>query len=205
MGLIYDIDLSGTTFSGSTAFLGNNPTFTPLENFFLDGALLLETGIFPSNQSANNDINIFEIAVFAGSVFDVSVQAGEIQFVSNTALHTYLDGNFSQLASLDLVNQQFDELTGTWQVSLVDETTSRLSQLNTFNTTSNLISAPKQVLQGTVTFQFSEDFQQIQGSIILAGSGLIEPGTYGYSAEFTGFLAGTYVGFAEQGVANSGV
>ena len=109
-----------------------------------------------------------------------------------------MGGNFSQTAAIDVVEQGFDPVTGTWSIEIGDPSTARASQLNTFNTGNNILSAPKQIFAGAIELQFSPDAQQISGSISLIGSGLIEPGTYLYSAEFSGILVEQYTGIAEQ-------
>lgn len=199
MANAYQIDLTGTTFSGSTAFISEETVYTPLANFSLSGLLAIEEPVFPSNFQ-DNDPNDFDLGLFVGSVFDINVLPGEILFASNTALHTYAGGNFSQLAAIDVVEQNFDELTGTWSILVGDSTTARISQLNTFNSSSGILSAPKQILLGEIRLQFSSDQQQVLGSINFFGSGLIEPGTSAYSAEFSGSLIGTYPGLVESGV-----
>lgn len=198
MGSVYQIQIVGTTYAGSTSFVSSDTSYTPLENFALDGAVLVESTIPASNN--NNDVNDFEVAVSVGNVLDTAVAAGEIQFVTNTAQHIYFAGNSSQLAAIDLVDVNFDSVTGSWGVQVNDQNTARISQLNTFNTTSSLISSPKQILLGEVKIQFSQDLQQIQGTVTFAGSGLIEPGTYLYQAQFSGTLVSSYTGLAEAGL-----
>lgn len=195
MGNIYQIEITGTSGAGSTSFFSEETTFSAIENFFQTGALYVESPIFPSND--NTDFNEIEVGIFAGNIVDANVSAGEIQFTSNTALHTYNDGNFSQRAFIDVTEQERDPLTGAITIQIDNIDLARTSQLNTFNTSSSLISAPKQVLTGQLQLQFSEDLSQVSGSISLGGSGLIEPGTFLYQAEFAGVFSESYIGFAE--------
>ena len=197
MANAYQIDLSGTIYAGNTAFLSPDTAFTPIENFLRSGVLLIESPIFPSNIE-NTDQNDFELAIFSGSIVDQFVEPGEIQFTSNTYLHTYMGGNFSQTAAIDVVEQDFDPITGTWSIAIGDPSTARASQLNTFNTGNNILSAPKPIIAGFIELQFSPDEQQISGSISLVGGGFIEPSTSLYSAEFSGILTQQYIGIAEQ-------
>lgn len=195
MGNAYQIEITGTSGSGNTAFFSPDTVYTPIANFFQTGTLLVETPIFPSND--NSDPNEIEIALTAGNVIDSNVSPGEIQFTSNTALHVYNDGNFSQLAALDITEQEVDPLTGAITIQIGDIDTARASQLNLFNTSSSITSAPKQILTGEIELQFSPDFTQVSGTISLGGSSLIEPGTYLYQAEFEGVFTEQYVGLAE--------
>ncbi|MEA5447585.1 hypothetical protein VB780_03325 [Leptolyngbya sp. CCNP1308] len=197
----YQIELTGTTFSGNTAFLSSETVYTPIANFSQPGFLVVEQPIFPSNFEDTDPNRYFDLGLFVGSVFDINVLPGELLFASNTALHAYAGGNFSQQAAIDVVEQSFDPLTGTYSILIEDPTTARASQLNTFNSSSGILSAPKQILAGEINLQFSPDGQQILGNINFFGSGLIEPGTFAYSAEFSGTFIGNYSGLVESGVA----
>jgi len=194
MGLEYQISVSGTTYSGSTAFLSPETVFSPQENFSLNGSLFVESTTFPSNFETT-DINDFDIGLFVGS--SGSFAAGILSFATNSVIHTYNGGNFSQTAAIDVVNQSFDPSTGLWRFSIVDESTARGVQLNFYNTSSNIIAAPKPIILGEITLGFSQDLSFVSGSLSLFGGGFIAPTTASYQATFSGNFVQTYQGFSE--------
>lgn len=193
MGLQYQVNVSGTTYSGSTAFFSPSTSYFPLENFSFQGTFVAESAVGASNLTTT-DANTFDAAFFVGNIADF--QAGILRFATNSILQVYADGGTPNLAGIDVVEQSFNPASRIWSLTVAD-TNARLTQLNTFNTRTGLTFAPKQVLLGQVDLQFSPDFRQIEGFINLGGSDFIGSSTNVYQAEISGFLVNTYEGIAE--------
>lgn len=205
MGNIYSIAVEGSTYSGNTNFPSELTTYAPLEPFLQQGILAIETGILPGNS--NTDQNVFDVGLFVGSPLDINVQAGELQWASNQALHSEFDeitgANSAQLLGIDETLQAFDPVTNTLTMTIADPNTALISQLDMFNKRSSILSTPAEVVGGTVNLQFSPDFTTVTGTATFYGNGYIEPGSSAWSANFTGVLAQTYVGLAEGSLAGA--
>ncbi len=180
----YSLTVSGTTFSGSTAFPLPQTRYFPTENFRLPGRLTISPTIRPAPNSRLNGVNPRDVLfAIGGSTSIATGRAGQALFASNTALFRLLGGNFRQSAALDLTRVQIR--SGTIRVQ-VDAQRARQSQLNLFNRRTSIVSAPSQVLQGSITIRFSNGGRNVNGRIDLIGGGLIEPGVSRYIANFTG-------------------
>lgn len=195
MSLFYQVDVFGTTYAGNTAF--NSPTtFTPLEDFALSAELYIEPTIGASNFTTT-DINDFDLGIFVGN--SGAAGAGILGFATNSFLHLHNGGNLSQAAGIDVVEQSFDPASGFWKFVIGDESTARGVQLNNYNSSSSVISAPKPIILGEIALRFSSDLRSVEGSILLGSGGFIEPTTTAYSASFQGRLDQAYKGIIESG------
>ena len=180
----YSLTVTGTTFSGSTAFPSPQTRYFPSENFRLPGRLTVNPTIRFAPNSRSNGVNPRDVLFTVGGSTTIATgRAGQALFASNTALFRLLGGNFAQTASLDLTRVQVNN--GTIRV-LVDAQRARQSQLNVFNRRTSILSAPSQVLQGSITIRFTNQGRNVNGRIDLIGGGFIEPGVSRYIANFSG-------------------
>jgi len=196
MSLSYQVDVFGTTYTGSTTFNSPTTTFTPLENFALNAGLYIEPTIGASNFTTT-DINDFDFGLFVGN--SGAAGAGILGFATNSFLHFYNGGNSSQAAGIDVVEQSFDPASGFRRFVIGDESTARGVQLNYYNSSSNFLSAPKPIILGEIALRFSPDLRSVEGSISLGSGGFIEPTTTAYVASFEGRLDQAYQGIFESG------
>ena len=195
MSLFYQINVSGTTYAGSTAFNSPETTYTPLENFALPAALYIEPTIGASNVETT-DINDFDLGLFVGN--SGAAGAGILGFATNSFLHLYNGGNSSQAAGIDVVGQSFDSASGFWRFIIGDESTARGVQLNYYNSSSSFLSAPKPIILGEIALRFSPDLRSVEGFVSLESGGFIEPTTTAYAASFQGSLGQVYQGIVES-------
>lgn len=199
MGNRYTIEITGQTLAGNTTFPSANTSYSPLEQFREIGILTLENTIFPSNN--NTDLNVFDVGLYGGNLTDLNVLAGEIWWASNSAVHysnrDITGASTSQLAGIDETTQFYDQATNTLTIEIGDPNTAVTTQLDTFNKSSSFLSAPVQIIGGTVTLQFSQDFTQVVGNATFIANGFIEPGAYAWQGEFSGEFIGNFVGVAE--------
>jgi hypothetical protein len=190
----YNLSVTGVTYAGSTTFLYQNPSFTPLETFTLPGILSVEPGI-RTNASFRNGRNAKDIGLFIGNnppllapVGDFS--AGAAWFATNSQIFRRVGGNFGQSASLDIAFVRTNERRSTIRVEVdsdpISSNPARIVQLNTFNTRTSLFTAPKQILRGTMELRFTRGGRQVSGSATFFGGSFIEPGTYAYQVTFSG-------------------
>ncbi|MGB7485588.1 MAG: hypothetical protein WA901_05315 [Phormidesmis sp.] len=194
MGLKYQINAAGDTFAGSTTFLSQRPTFSFLEDFFLNGTLWVESAIGASNFETT-DANNFDIGLFIGE--SGTLPAGTLGFASNTLMHRYNGGGFSQEARLDVVNQFFDSNLDLWRFAIEERSNPRSVVLNFYRNSSSLLSAEKSVFAGEVTLSFSPDLRSVEGIVSLEAVGYIDPTTAYYEANFEGDLVELYTGSTE--------
>jgi hypothetical protein len=197
MGNIYSITVEGATYSGNTSFPSPETSYFPIEGFALPGFLAVESPI-PAGNAGSTDPNVVDTLLMVGSPFDINVLAGELQWASNSAMHTvFSDGNFGQTTAIDETTQSFDPLTNTLTVTIQDSTTASISQLDSFNKSSSLISTPAEIVGGTIEMDFSDDWSTVTGAATFIGNGFIEPGSSAWSAVFSGVFTQSYVGLAE--------
>lgn len=199
MGNIYNISLTGQTLAGNTNFPSQATSYTPLEAFNLGGILTFETAILPGNN--NTGLNAADVGLYVGNIVDANVVAGEIQWASNQAVHKEFDeitgASISQIVGIDETFQTYDANTRTLTMS-IDPSTALISNIDSFNKRSSLLSGPAEIVGGTVTLQFSPGFDQVVGNATFLGNGFIEPGAYAWQANFSGTLASNFVGLAES-------
>ncbi|MBE9046585.1 hypothetical protein IQ255_19590 [Pleurocapsales cyanobacterium LEGE 10410] len=98
---------------------------------------------------------------------------------------------------IDEVNQVFDPTTNTWTIQINDPSIAVTSNTDHFYKSSSILSAPGEIVAGTITLQFSPDNTQVSGSATFFSNGFIEPGAYAWQGEFTGVLTDNFVGVAE--------
>lgn len=204
MGNIYSLTIAGQTFAGNTNFPSDVTAYTPLEAFTQTGVLTLESPtITPANN--NTDLNLFDVGFYAGNIYDITATAGEIQWASNNAVHAEFNeitgASVSQIVGIDETFQSFDSATNTLTMA-IDPATAPITQLDSFIKLSSSLglTAPVQIVGGTVTLQFSSDFTQVNGTATFIGNGYIEPGAYAWQANFSGILTGNFIGLGESGL-----
>ncbi|KAK9823077.1 hypothetical protein WJX72_000018 [[Myrmecia] bisecta] len=170
----YSIQASGTTFTGSTNFLINGPSFTAQYNFQLTGTLILIPG---ANANAI-DVGLRLANPFVGT-------AGATQFGSNTAVHRQFGGNSNQqIAALDIARVSLDSSSRTARVSLISDTTSRTSQLNSFNWRTSLATSIYTIIRGTLTVRFNSNGSLRGGEFNFQGESFTGGGTAAVSGRF---------------------
>jgi hypothetical protein len=211
MGDRYSIDITGQTLTGDTSFPSANTTYTPLEQFSESGILTIESPILAANN--NSDANTLDVGLYGGVTNDVDVLAGEIWWASNSAVHysnrdiTGVSESLSAQSQLlpvgesfggiDEVTQVFDPETNTLTIEINDPNTALGSNIDNFYKSSSILSAPGEIVAGTITLQFSPDRTQVSGSATFIANGYIEPGASAWQGEFTGVLTDNFVGVAE--------
>lgn len=185
----YQINVSGATFAGNTSFLDQNTSFTPLENFLTQDAVLVVTPTVDTVDASGTGVNVADIGLYVGQPLDGDIWAGELIWASNNALHlTFVPGaNEGQAAGIDEVFQQFDPTTNTL-VTVLDPNIARTTTLDHYVETSRLLGFPREVVGGEVDLVFSADFTTVHGTATLFGGGFVEPGTFAWSATFDGVL-----------------
>ena len=172
-----------------------------LASFSLMGTLLYEQGAISSTTI--NDVNEQEFVLNVGNPFDATLQTGELNLVSNTALYSYFNLGTPD-TDVDLVNltTAVDPLTGMEEVSITfDATVADAADYNFFYPFLAMVpydlTQTIEVTGGEMLLSFSSDSFLVEGSINIYGT----DGTtnYLYSAELTGFAGSEYVGLAESG------
>lgn len=116
------------------------------------------------------------VGLFTGQTPAIDDRPGAINFATNSQ-GFHVDPNVLGLtqAAIDVAQVQADPAAGTLQATL-DTAAARTVQLNLFRTLASFVSAPAQILVGTMSLQFGPDGRTVTGSFDLAGNGLIEPG-----------------------------
>jgi hypothetical protein len=179
---VYDIAITGNTYSGSTNFLSSATTFNFPIAFSRTGVVVVTETIDETNASGNG-LNARDIALVTGNIGVGG--AGVLQFATNSALHQLFGGNFSQAASLDVAFVTTNTQAGTIRVT-VDNTIARTTQLNTLFRTGGLLALPFQITFGIIDLQFTNGGRDLDGSLTLFGEGFIEAGTAAVQATFSG-------------------
>jgi hypothetical protein len=188
--MLYQLDVQGLTYDGSTSFPGPDTVYTPRESFATQGGALLavEPPIPPSNDTTG--ANAADVGLYVGTPTDADVHAGEMLWASNSAVHSLYSGitgaSDGQLAAIDETFQAYDPATRTLTID-IDPNTALTTNIDHFVKSSGLLGAPAEIVDGTMTLQFSEDFTQVTGTATFIGNGFIEPGASAWSADFSGF------------------
>ena len=173
--------------------------YTELTAFSLTGTLLYEDGAIASTTT--NGDNESEFVLNAGTPFDDTLETGELNLVSNTALYSYFD---LDAPNTDLVNltTTVDPITGMEEVSITfDPDVANDADYNFFYPFLASVAYDStdtiEITQGEMLLTFSADDFLVEGSINVYGT----DGTtdYLYSAELSGSVVSGYVGFAEEG------
>jgi hypothetical protein len=116
------------------------------------------------------------VGLFTGSTPALDQRAGAINFATNTqGFHVNPNVVGPTQAAIDIATVQADQAANTIRAQ-VDTGSARTVTVELFRTSTSFISAPAQILFGTMTLQFSPDGRTVTGSFDLAGNGLIEPG-----------------------------
>jgi hypothetical protein len=197
MGMIYNINVAGTTYDTDAGAPQFTPTQAfPITDFNLLGALTLEATIPASNLG--NGANLVDVGLYTGNPFDANFEAGEMMFATNSAVHqNFIGGNLNQaLAALDVSYQSFDPNTNTLRIVLDDRFTPTV-QLNSLIKGSSIATAPQSIISGEMLLQFSSDMTQVAGSVFVFGNGYNSPGVSLYQANFSGTLSSNFTGIAE--------
>ncbi|HEX7300584.1 MAG TPA: hypothetical protein VF257_16420 [Solirubrobacteraceae bacterium] len=116
------------------------------------------------------------VGLFTGQTPALDSRPGAINFATNSQ-GFHVDPNVlgPTQAAIDVAGVQADPAAGTVQATL-DPQAARAIQVDLFRTSASFVSAPAQILVGSMTLQFSADGRTVTGSFDLAGNGLIEPG-----------------------------
>jgi hypothetical protein len=116
------------------------------------------------------------VGLFTGQTPAIDDRPGAITFATNSQ-GFHVDPNVlgPTQAAIDVAQVVADPATGALQATL-DTQAARTVQVDLFRTSSSLVSAPAQILVGTMNLQFSADARTVTGNFDLAGNGLIEPG-----------------------------
>lgn len=116
------------------------------------------------------------VGLFTGPTPALDNRPGAINFATNTqGFHVNPNFVVPTRAAIDVAVVQADPAAGVLQAQ-VDTNTARTVTVELFRTSASFISAPAQILVGTLGLQFSPDGSTVTGSFDLAGNGLIEPG-----------------------------
>ena len=186
---VYQITVTGATYSGSTNFFDPNLTrFTPIEAVNL-GGFLLTAPTQDTVGASGNGVNIVDIGLAFGAPFDGDVRAGEVIWASNNALHPFLSGanpDRGPAAAIDEVFQAFAD-NGVL-VTQIDP--NRAPQTNTdfYVERSGLLGFPRHIVAGEVDLLFSADGSTVSGAATLFGGGFVEPGTFAMAVSFEGVV-----------------
>ena len=181
----YNVRISGTTFFGNTNFPSAQTAYSPIQDFELNGTLVIGPAQESSGVNFNNGINARDVGIFVGSP-SASPTAGAVRFATNSAVFSDAGkGNARQKsAALDVAFVTADE-QGILKVR-VDDKAARTVQLNTFNVRSGLLANVYQVLAGGMELKFYDGGQMVRGTLDFAGSGLIQPSSARVRATITG-------------------
>lgn len=135
------------------------------------------------------------IGLFTGETPALDQRPGAINFATNSQGFAVEQGFVNPtIAAIDIASVQANVAAGTVAIN-VDELAARTLTVELFRTQSSLISAPAQILAGTMTLNFSPDARTVTGSFDLGGNGLIEPGnTLLRVRRYTATIAGTASG-----------
>ena len=116
------------------------------------------------------------VGLFTGQTPAIDDRPGAITFATNSQ-GFHVDPNVlgPTQAAIDVAQVQADPAVGNLQATL-DTQAARTVQVDLFRTSASFVSAPAQILVGTMSLQFSADGRMVTGSFDLAGNGLIEPG-----------------------------
>ena len=196
---VLSVEASLTDIGSPLLMMTADADYSELTSFSLTGTLLYEEGAIASTTTNGNNANEFVLS--AGTPFDATLQTGELNLVSNTALYSY----FGLTApNLDVVNfsSSVDPVTGMEDVSITfDPNVADDADYNFFypflasaaSSAANTI----EITGGEMLLSFSADLFTVEGSINVYGT----DGTtnYWYSAELFGSVVSGYVGFAETG------
>ncbi len=116
------------------------------------------------------------VGLFTGETPALDNRPGAINFATNSqGFHVMPDVLGPTAAAIDVATVQADVAAGTVSAA-VDELSARGLTVELFRTSSSLISAPAQILAGTIALQFSADGRTVTGRLDFGGNGLIEPG-----------------------------
>lgn len=116
------------------------------------------------------------VGIFTGQTPALDTRPGAITFATNSqGFHVDPNVVAPTLAAIDVAQVQADPAAGTLQATL-DTPVARTVQVDLFRTSASFVSAPAQILVGTLSLQFAADGRTVTGSFDLAGNGLIEPG-----------------------------
>lgn len=150
------------------------------------------------------------IGLFTGETPALDDRPGAINFATNSQGFAVEQGFVNPtVAAVDIASVQANVAAGTVAVT-VDELAARALTVELFRTQSSLISAPAQILAGTMTLRFSADARTVSGSFDLGGNGLIEPGNTllrvrRYTAAINGTATGPLVLSGASGGGTGGV
>jgi hypothetical protein len=183
---IYNISVTGTTYYGSTNFLGSTTQFSPYLNFSLNGNMVLSPTIDKTNAS-HNGINPHDVLFTTGNIGVGG--AGVFEYATNTGLYQLVGGNSAQAADLDMAYVTEDDTAGTITVK-PDQAEARVSQLAVMYVSNGLLSTPYSITVGEIDIHFTNGGSQVSGTILLYGEGMIEAGTVAITATFQGSLQG---------------
>lgn len=189
--MFYQMSVIGQTYSGSTSFPGASTTYTPLASFATRSSILALEPTIPATNTGNG-ANPFDIALYVGDPYDFNVQAGELVWASNSAVHSLyrsITGAGSQQAgaAIDEVSYRFDAASNAHQFE-IDSRVANITTIDHFITRSSFLTAPKQIVHGFVSFNTSDNGASISGSAVFIGNGYIEPGAYAWAGSFSGVV-----------------
>lgn len=184
MLLKYSLSASGTTYSGSTAFLSSSTTFTPVRSFSLPAVLVLSSTIDTSGASRTG-INLLDVGLEVSNPFSGTPPAGALIWASNNALHDVFGQTTTGKGAIDEVTQTYDPATRTLVMRL-DGNVAGTTTLDYYTQTAGVLAVPRHITNGEVDITFSADGRSLTGRAAFYGNGYVEPTTSAWSATFSG-------------------
>ena len=184
---VYNITVSGNTYSGTTSTLIPGVTDFPNSSaisFSRSGTLVVYPTIDGTNVSGNG-VNGRDILINTGNIGLGG--AGVLNFTTNIALNLLNGGGVTQGSSLDVASVSTNTTAGTIHID-VDPGSIYLAALNLLYRTNSNFSSPFQLIRGTIDLQFSNGGASISGKLTLFGqiTGGFTLGTAAVAATFTG-------------------
>jgi hypothetical protein len=176
--MTYDVQITGVTFAGNTNFLLPTTQFMAVEQFSRPGTLLLSRSTVEGGPG---------VGLAIGSI--ASPQAGNLAFASHSSMLKVVSGASQANRNAGLAVARVTLGGGRLDMQMITGGTghpvSRTMQLNSFVWRSGL-AAPKQILDGGMILELSDNDRRISGEAVFLGGGYIEPGTYAVKIEFQG-------------------
>lgn len=178
--MTFDIQVTGVTYAGNTNFLDPSTQFTPVEQFSRGGTLLVARQTVEGGPGVGMTI---------GSV--TSPQAGNLWFATQSSMLKVVSAanSANRNAGIVVASVTFNRGAGTVEVKMITGGTghpvSRTMQLNSFVWRSGL-AASKQILDGEMKLQLSDNDRRVTGEAVFFGGAYIEPGTYAIALKFEG-------------------
>lgn len=163
-----------------------------IPGYQVTGNVDLQALLFVEQRRSAARLDSPVVGLFTGGTPALDNRPGAIAFATNSQ-GFHVDPNVlgPTAAAIDVATVQANVAAGTLAAT-VDENAARTVTVELFRTSSSFISAPAQILAGTLTLTFSADARTVTGSFDLGGNGLIEPGNPLFRVRrYTATVAGT--------------